>query len=141
MKPIITSASTFSDLIAGGYLYVDKTAQIAELLQGMKGQYFLARPRRFGKSLFISTLKAIFEGRRELFSGLAISESSYDWKPYPIIHLNMGSCVGDDSTETEVALKEHVDEQAERLGISLSNSSSGSRFKSSKPRRDPLLSF
>ena len=66
LKPITTSTYTFPDVIGGGYVYVDKTAIIRELVRGAKEQYFCARPRRFGKSLLISTLQSIFEGRREL---------------------------------------------------------------------------
>ena len=59
MRPITTSVSTFSDVIANGFVYVDKTAYLRELLRDGKNQYFLARPRRFGKSLTISTLQCI----------------------------------------------------------------------------------
>ena len=62
---------SFSKMIEGGYTYVDKTGLIAQLLK--EGQYiFLSRPRRFGKSLLLSTMHAYFDGRRELFKGLAI---------------------------------------------------------------------
>ena len=72
MKPIATDISTFSELIEFGYVYVDKTAYLAQLVSRQLGKmFFMARPRRFGKSLTISTLQAIFEGRRELFKGLA----------------------------------------------------------------------
>jgi hypothetical protein len=70
MKPLSTSVYTFEKLIQGGFLYVDKTAQIFELIKPTSAQYFLARPRRFGKSLLVSTLKAIFQGRQELFKGI-----------------------------------------------------------------------
>ncbi len=70
---------------------MDKTAIIYNLLKVNKGQFFLSRPRRFGKSLLISTFKAIFQGKRELFKGLAIDSLDYDWKTYPVIHLDMGS--------------------------------------------------
>ena len=97
MKPITTSVYTFCDLIDGDFLYVDKTASIHELIRNYKGQYFLARPRRFGKSLLISTLKAIFQGRRELFDGLFLSSTDYDWNPYPVIHLDLGAAAAQTS--------------------------------------------
>ena len=62
MKPISTSTYTFSDLIGGGYVYVDKTANIHAIAAQAKGQYFIARPRRFGTSLLISTLRCLFQG-------------------------------------------------------------------------------
>ena len=71
MKPINTSIFDFPTLLAKGCVYVDKTAQIYELVKpAADGVYFFPRPRRFGKSLLISTLKALFQGRRELFRGL-----------------------------------------------------------------------
>ena len=89
MKELTDSVYTFADLRQGKYLYVDKTEYVWKLVRSYKGFYFLSRPRRFGKSLTVSTLKAIFEGRRELFDGLAISKKEYDWKPYPVIHLDL----------------------------------------------------
>jgi hypothetical protein len=104
MKPISTSTDTFSALIEGGYLYVDKTAQIQRLIEEASGQYFLSRPRRFGKSLLLSTIKAIFEGRRELFEGMAIAESDYSWQRYFVIHLGMGSCQSKSADALETRL-------------------------------------
>lgn len=89
MKDLATGIQTFEDLITGNFLYVDKTAHIRELLRPEKGLYFLSRPRRFGKSLILTTIKAIFEGKRELFDGLAISRSDYQWAEHPVIHLDM----------------------------------------------------
>ncbi len=81
---------TFSKIIEEGYTYVDKTAFIKPLLQ--QGQYiFLSRPRRFGKSLLLSTLKAYFEGRRELFKGLAADRMDLDWSPSPVLYFDMNS--------------------------------------------------
>ena len=90
MKDLTSSVYNFENLIQGGFLYVDKTEYIWQLIRPAKEMYFLSRPRRFGKSLTLSTLKAVFEGKRELFKGLAIYDKPYDWKPYPIIHLSFG---------------------------------------------------
>jgi len=78
----------FETLRGQGYLYVDKTRWIHRMVtQGMF--YFLARPRRFGKSLLMSTLKCLFEGRRELFKGLWIAEhGEWDWQTHPVIVLD-----------------------------------------------------
>jgi len=78
----------FEDLRRSGYLYVDKTAYIYRLVTTGK-PYFLARPRRFGKSLFLTTLKAYFLGKKELFNGLAIADLEKDWIEYPVFHLDM----------------------------------------------------
>lgn len=120
MKPLSTSTYNFPDLIAGGYLYVDKTAQIYEWVKEYKGQYFLSRPRRFGKSLLVSTLRAIFEGRRDLFEGLTIDSMEYDWKVYPVIQLDMGDIDTLDPRDLEPGLRRRVGEQAARFGIALS---------------------
>ena len=75
MQPITTSVYTFSNLREGEFVYVDKTATIRELVRPKFAQYFCARPRRFGKSLLISTLQCLVEGRRKLFKlGCA-----FDW--------------------------------------------------------------
>ena len=91
MKPINTSIYDFPTLVQT-YVYVDKTAQIYELAKpGADILYYLPRPRRFGKSLLLSTLKALFEGRRALFRGLAIERTDWDWERevYPVLHLDM----------------------------------------------------
>jgi len=93
MEKIATDTYSFERIREGGFVYVDKTAILKTLADGSLGkQFFVARPRRFGKSLAISTLQCLFEGRRELFKGLAI-EPSWDWsKTYPVLKLDMGSC-------------------------------------------------
>ena len=80
----------FRSLREGGFLYVDKTKYIEKLVDGSK-YFFLARPRRFGKSLFLSTLRYFFEGRRELFKGLYIDSSDWKWEPYPVLHLDLNT--------------------------------------------------
>ncbi len=82
----------FEDLRTNGYLYVDNTEYIYRLVNFGK-PYFLGRPRRFGKSLFLSTLKAYFLGKKELFDGLAIAGLEKDWIEYPVFYLdfNVGS--------------------------------------------------
>ena len=77
----------FESIINGGYVYVDKTALIYKLVT--EGSiYFLSRPRRFGKSLLVSTLEAYFKGRKELFKGLAIDELEKEWAEYPVFHID-----------------------------------------------------
>ena len=80
---------TFQKIIEGNYIYVDKTKYIAEFRKQGLQYVFLSRPRRFGKSLFASTLHAYYEGRKELFEGLAISEYEKDWVRHPVLHFDM----------------------------------------------------
>ena len=76
----------FEKLRDSGYVYVDKTALVYKLASE-GSYYFLSRPRRFGKSLLLSTLEAYFSGKRELFRGLAIEKMESEWAKYPILHL------------------------------------------------------
>ena len=79
---------TFSKIIERDCVYVDKTALVYQLAQD-NCYYFLSRPRRFGKSLLITTLEAYFQGRKELFEGLAISKLEKDWTVYPVLHIDL----------------------------------------------------
>ncbi|MCH5224949.1 MAG: AAA family ATPase [Muribaculaceae bacterium] len=87
----------FNTIRSEGYVYVDKTQYIPKLLSGSK-YYFLARPRRFGKSLFLSTLEYFFSGERELFKGLSVDSYDWDWIKYPVIHIDLN---GSDYTQKE----------------------------------------
>ncbi|MDR0822771.1 MAG: AAA family ATPase, partial [Endomicrobium sp.] len=79
----------FVKLREEGFLYVDKTERIYDLITKAAGPVFLSRPRRFGKSLLCSTLGAIFENKRELFKGLAIDSSDWQWKRYPVVRIDL----------------------------------------------------
>ena len=79
---------TFEELINKKMVYVDKTDLVYKMANGVKNN-FLSRPRRFGKSLLVTTFKAYFEGKRELFKGLAIEKLEKDWIRYPVIHLDL----------------------------------------------------
>ena len=114
----------FEKIIEGGYVYLDKTALVYDLVTDGK-IYLLYRPRRFGKSLLVSTLKCYFEGKRELFKGLAIDKLEKDWKQYPVFHLSFGgqnfveSYALDKMLEEFVAMAERIygrEELAETLG-------------------------
>ena len=80
----------FEKIRKDGYCYIDKTALIYQLVK-TGSYYFLSRPRRFGKSLLVSTLEAYFQGKRELFDGLAIQELEKEWKEYPVLHLDLNA--------------------------------------------------
>ncbi len=89
---------TFREIREGGYYYVDKTGYVRRLVDGGK-HYFLSRPRRFGKSLLLDTLKELFEGSEERFRGLAIHDG-WDWSPHPVLRLSFGG--GDFTTAGEL---------------------------------------
>ena len=88
MKTINRGNSTFEVLRTNDYVYIDKTKYLYNLIKDDGSYYFLSRPRRFGKSLTLSTLESIFKGKRELFKGLFIDTLDYDWKEYPVIHID-----------------------------------------------------
>lgn len=118
MREISTSISSYEAIVSGNYLYVDKTAAIYDLLVSRPGHYFLARPRRFGKSLLVSTLEMIFKGRRELFAEMEISRKDYAWRPYPVLRFDFGNIGFLSREQLREVLVEKVDLQALRLGIS-----------------------
>ncbi len=107
MKPLPIGVQTFRKLINGGCIYVDKTKNIYDLIKHSFGIYFLSRPRRFGKSLLISTLEEIFLGNKELFIGLWIYDSGYQWKKHPVIRFDFSK---QKATEPE-ALIEFINNQ------------------------------
>lgn len=79
---------TFSEMIKGGYVYVDKTDMVWQLAHYAKF-IFMSRPRRFGKSLLTSTIRSYFEGDKALFEGLKIMALEKEWKQYPVLHFDL----------------------------------------------------
>ena len=90
MKSLPIGINDFRDIIKGNFVYVDKTKYIYELVKSEKGIYFLSRPRRFGKSLLLSTVGCLFRGEKELFEGTWIYDK-WDWEEYPVIHISFAS--------------------------------------------------
>ena len=80
----------FDEVRNGGFTYVDKTHMVYKLADEGK-YYFLSRPRRFGKSLLISTIEAYFKGQKELFDGLAIYDMEQNWYKYPVFHIDLNT--------------------------------------------------
>ena len=120
---------SFPSLREGGYVYVDKSHYIERLLD--KGHYFfLGRPRRFGKSLFLSMLKCFFEGRRELFKGLYADTMQWDWEPYPVllVDLNVGSYQGE-NRDLEDTLNNQLSDWEEEYHIKQRTDGYAARFR------------
>ncbi|MBR1666844.1 MAG: AAA family ATPase [Bacteroidaceae bacterium] len=87
---------TFSEIVRGNYIYVDKTELMWQLAH--YGKYiFMSRPRRFEKSLLTSTLESYFCGEKELFEGLKVMELEQEWASYPVIHLDLSMAKNQDS--------------------------------------------
>ena len=117
----------FEKIISDGYVYVDKTDLIYRLVN--EGSiYFLSRPRRFGKSLLVSTLKHYFLGHRELFNGLAIDGLETEWNEYPVFHLSFGGQIYTNTDELDRVLEGFVREGEVRYGSVAYNNTLGGRF-------------
>ena len=88
MKKLPIGIKKLRDILAGGYIYIDKTGLVHQLIEHGK-HYFLARPRRFGKSLLLDTLTEIFKGHKALFTNCAISQTDYAWTPHPVVSISL----------------------------------------------------
>ncbi len=119
MKSITTSQFSFERVVGNQNVYVDKTDLLANLAKVDGGQYFISRPRRFGKSLMLSTLKCIFEGRKELFEGLKITRTDYDWKTYPVLLLDMANATGGSPDAIRTGLNSIALSCAKKLGFEI----------------------
>ena len=108
--------SSFTKIREKKQVYVDKTELLFRLTHD-SDYYFLSRPRRFGKSLMLSTLKAYFEGRRELFEGLAMYSLEKEWKKHPVINLSMGGMAFSSIDALRAHLNKLIDENAFLLGV------------------------
>ena len=130
MEKISTDIYSFRELREKGFTYVDKTAMLLPLADLSIGkQFFFARPRRFGKSLLISTLHCLFEGRRELFDGLAI-EPKWDWsKSWTVLHLDMGSCQSETIEGLKGKVRTMLLAEATRLGSTLRDPDPSNAFR------------
>lgn len=126
MKKLPLGIQTFSEMIEEQYLYVDKTRQILDLVHA--GKYvFLARPRRFGKSLLVSTFKELFSGHQSLFKGLWIYDK-IDWQTYPVVHLDLSRVSCDNETVLKKALISLLDAIARDFGVTLTEEFVKERF-------------
>jgi hypothetical protein len=119
MKSLPVGIQTFRDIVQNDYLYVDKTEKIFDLVNNPKGVYFLSRPRRFGKSLLISTLNEIFEGEKELFKDLWIYKADYAWKKHPVVRIDFSKSKARNSDELINYIVYQLDKTAQLYGISL----------------------
>jgi hypothetical protein len=118
MKKLPLGIQTFSKLIKNDYLYVDKTQHIANLIQA--GNYlFISRPRRFGKSLLVSTLSEIFSGNKELFEGLYIYDQ-IEWQSYPVVVIDFNAISFNDEEIFKASLSSFLDDIAALYEVSLS---------------------
>lgn len=118
----------FEKLRTNGYSYVDKSRFVYKL--ATEGEYyFLSRPRRFGKSLFLSTLEAYFQGKKELFEGLAIYDLETDWKKYPIFHIDLNTANFREKDSLYTVLNDYLTTWESKYGTRESEATLALRFK------------
>ena len=120
LKRLPVGIQTFEKVIAQNCLYVDKTAYIPRMLN-VSNYIFLSRPRRFGKSLLVSTLQSYFEGRKELFKGLYIEQVEKEWTEYPVVRLSLASSKHMEKEQLENYLLYILENNEKRFGISASH--------------------
>ena len=118
-KDLPIGIQTFENLIQGNFIYVDKTKLIYDLVKPEQGVHFLSRPRRFGKSLLVSTLSSIFKGDKELFKNLWIYDSDYIWEKHPVIKLSMANSQVGETDTMETRIKIQLNYIAEEYGVEL----------------------
>ena len=133
IKRLPIGIQNFEGLIRDGYLYIDKTRYIYDLTHGDGKAFFLSRPRRFGKSLFLSAIKAYFEGKRELFAGLALEtlegEGPEAWQEFPVLYFDFNKKNYRENTALEDVLAEHLAEWEAQYRIKCQTEDPGERFR------------
>ena len=118
---------TFENIRKGGFLYVDKTAILWQIIN-MGKPYFLSRPRRFGKSLLISTFEAYFQGRKDLFEGLAIEKLEKKWEQYPVLHLDLNAKKYETAADLVAMLNQYLEKWEAVYGDEKKDRSPEERF-------------
>ena len=118
----------FESIRQGGYVYVDKTHLIHQLATTGK-YYFLSRPRRFGKSLLVSTMEDYFHGKKELFKGLAIEKLEKDWTEYPVLHLDLSGVTYTDENVLNEKMENTLSQWEQTYGIANTFTVDGIRFE------------
>lgn len=124
-------SASFRKIREGGYLYVDKTSYIHKMVEEGRGNYiFLARPRRFGKSLLVSAMQEYFEGNRQLFKGLAIDILQPEkWDKYPVLHFDLSGSPYTQKEDLENILNNRLGIYEREFGVKINNGNASARFE------------
>ena len=128
-KELNISKYNFAQIINNNIMYVDKTEFVYKLISITGGQIFLSRPRRFGKSMLLSTFKSYFEGNKEVFKDQYLYNQDLSWKSYPIIHLSMNKIKADTAENYEKNLSNAVDIVSSQYKIKLLQKDSALKFE------------
>ena len=127
MRKLPIGIQTFEKLREENYLYVDKTAMVYKIASNST-PYFLSRPRRFGKSLLISTFEAYFQGRKDLFHGLAIEKLETRWEEYPVLHLDLNARKYETAGDLVAMLNQYLEKWELKYGAEKQERSPEERF-------------
>ena len=119
---------TFADIRTQGYLYVDKTALVWQIANSGK-PYFLSRPRRFGKSLLLSTFEAYFEGKKDLFKGLSIEQMEENWDKHPVFHLDLNARKYEYPEDLTAMLNQYLEKWEAKFGDEKKDRAPEERFE------------
>jgi len=128
MKNLPIGIQNFRKIIEGDYVYADKTKYVYDLINDAS-YYFLSRPRRFGKSLLLDTIAEAFMGNRELFKGLWIYDSGYDFEKHPVIRMDMSNIPNETSEILKKSLMDELNDRIVKEGLSISDTEPGAVFK------------
>ncbi|MEM8727868.1 MAG: AAA family ATPase [Chlamydiota bacterium] len=124
MKKLPIGIQSIEKILDGGkYVYIDKTGFAKELIDEGASHYFMSRPRRFGKSLFLNTLEEIFKGNRELFNGCRIDAGDYRWEKYPVLHFDFAKILSQTPEDFKRGLEDTLEDLSKSYGISIEGSS------------------
>ena len=128
MKKLPIGIQNFNEIITGDYVYADKTQYVYDLIAGAK-YCFLSRPRRFGKSLLLDTVAEAFKGNKELFKGLWIYDSGYDFEAHPVIRIDMSNIPNKTPDTLERSLLDELDDRIRKEGLGIGGAEPGVVFK------------
>lgn len=117
MKKLPIGIQSITKIIEGDYVYIDKTGFAQQLIEGDAPHYFVSRPRRFGKSVFLDTLREIFKGNKRLFEGYQIYNSDYEWQSHPVIYLDFSKIATSTPEEFKAGLQAVLARMGESYGI------------------------
>lgn len=124
MKKLPIGIQSIEKILSNGeYVYVDKTGFIKKLIDEGSPHYFMSRPRRFGKSLFVSTLEEVFKGNKDLFKGCEIYESNYPWHEHPVLHFDFTKILSKTPEDFKKGIEDSLEDFSKLYGISISGSS------------------
>jgi len=128
MQKLANDIDDFEKLVTENYLYVDKTKFLDKIVNS-NTYYFLSRPRRFGKTLFVDTLEKFYQGKKELFKGLYIYEQDWNWEEYPIIRLDFNRLEHSTTENLKIEMQEFLEDYARQYNLKLSSTLVSSKFE------------